>query len=124
MNKKELGESLEDYLESMKILKEKNGYVRSVDIAEHMNVSKPSVSVAMKKLRDEGFIEMDKSSFINMTDSGKKIADTIYNKHKILAQFFIHLGVSEETAYSDACKIEHDISEETFNALCKHAGIH
>ncbi len=123
MNKKELGESLEDYLESMQILKEKNGYVRSVDIAEYMNVSKPSVSVAMKKLRDEGFIEMDKSSFITLTDSGKKIADTIYNRHKILAHFFIKLGVSEEIAYSDACKIEHDISDETFKALCKHAGV-
>ncbi len=123
MGNEELGESLEDYLESMEILKEKNGYVRSVDIAEYLEVSRPSVSIAMKKLKDGGFIEMDKSSFITLTENGRKVADKIYSRHKIIAQIFIRLGVKPETANHDACKIEHDISEETFNALRKHAGL-
>lgn len=116
----EVGKSAEDYLESMIILKEKNGYIRSVDIAEFLGVTKPSVSNAMKRLREEGYIEMNRSGFITVTEKGMKIADKIYDRHKKLTGFFVTLGVSPEVAEDDACKIEHDISDETFDAICKH----
>lgn len=117
---KRLGKSLEDYLETMLILKEKNGYIRSVDIAEHMNVSKPSVSIATKRLRENGYIDMDHSGFITLTDTGFDVANQVYTKHKTLIRFFTMLGVSLNTASEDACKIEHDISDETFRAICNY----
>lgn len=115
-----LGKSAEDYLESMIILKEKNGYIRSVDISDFLGVTKPSVSAAMKHLREDGYIEMNRSGFITITEKGLEIADKIYDRHKKLTDFFVALGVSYEVAESDACKIEHDISDETFEAICKH----
>ena len=92
-NSSDIGKSAEDYLESMIILKEKNGYVRSIDIAGFLGVTKPSVSVAMKRLREDGYIEMDKSGLITVTDKGMEIADKIYTRHKKLTDFFVSLGV-------------------------------
>lgn len=116
----EIGKSAEDYLESMIILKEKNGYIRSVDIAGFLGVTKPSVSNAMKRLREEGYIEMNRSGFITVTEKGLAIAEKIYKRHKTLTAFFIALGVNPEVAEDDACKIEHDLSDETFDAICEH----
>lgn len=113
--------SAEDYLESMLMLKEEKGYIRSIDIADHLGVTKPSVSYATKRLRENGYISMDHSGFITLTDAGMEIADRIYSRHKLLTQFFVTIGVSPETAREDACKIEHDISDETFAAMKKHA---
>ena len=115
-----IGKSAEDYLESMIILKEKNGYIRSIDIAGFLGVTKPSVSNAMKRLREEGYIEMNRSGFITVTEKGMEIADKIYTRHKKLTDFFVALGVNEEVAEDDACKIEHDLSDETFEAICNH----
>ncbi|MBR3340458.1 MAG: metal-dependent transcriptional regulator [Clostridiales bacterium] len=119
-NSSEIGKSAEDYLESMIILKEKNGYVRSVDIAGFLGVTKPSVSNAMKRLREEGYIEMNRSGFITVTEKGMEIADKIYTRHKKLKDFFIALGVDADVAEMDACKVEHDISDATFDAICSH----
>lgn len=118
--KKEIGKSAEDYLESMVILMEQNGYVRSVDIAAHLGVTKPSVSIAMKRLREEGYIEMNRAGSIVVTEKGKEIADKIYARHKLITSYFVALGVTPDVAEEDACRIEHDISDETFNALCRH----
>mgnify|MGYP002512609702 CR=1 FL=1 len=117
----EIHESAEDYLETILILKERIGQVRSIDIATEMNYSKPSISVAMKKLRENGYIEVDKEGFITLTDSGYKIASNIYDRHKLLTRFFISLGVDAKVAAVDACKIEHDLSEETFQKIREHA---
>ena len=119
-NGSDVGKSAEDYLESMVILKEKNGYIRSVDIAEYLGVTKPSVSNAMKRLREENYIEMNRSGFITLTEKGMGIADKIYTRHKKLTDFFTALGVAPQVAEDDACKIEHDISDETFDAICSH----
>lgn len=119
-NGNDVGKSAEDYLESMIVLKEKNGYIRSVDIAEHLSVTKPSVSNAMKRLREENYIEMNRSGFITLTEKGMEIADKIYTRHKKLTDFFTALGVDPQVAEDDACKIEHDISDETFDAICNH----
>jgi Mn-dependent DtxR family transcriptional regulator len=119
-NGSDVGKSAEDYLESMVILKEKNGYIRSVDIAEYLGVTKPSVSNAMKRLREENYIEMNRSGFITLTEKGMEIADKIYTRHKKLTDFFTALGVDPQVAEDDACKIEHDISDETFDAICSH----
>ena len=108
-NGNDVGKSAEDYLESMIVLKEKNGYIRSVDIAEHLGVTKPSVSNAMKRLREENYIEMNRSGFITLTEKGMEIADKIYTRHKKLTDFFTALGVDPQVAEDDACKIEHDI---------------
>lgn len=121
MDKRSLGKSSEDYLEAMLMLKEERGYVRSVDIAEHLGVSKPSVSIAVKKLKENGYLEMDYSGFITLTESGHEIAERIYTRHKTLTSFFEMLGVDPEIAQEDACLVEHDLSEETFSALLKHA---
>ena len=104
-NSSDIGKSAEDYLESMIILKEKNGYVRSIDIAGFLGVTKPSVSVAMKRLREDGYIEMDKSGLITVTDKGMEIADKIYTRHKKLTDFFVSLGVDPAVAEDDACMI-------------------
>ena len=116
----EIHKSSEDYLETMLILKEKHGYIRSIDVAEHLGVTKPSVSYATKRLRENGYITMDKDGLITLTDLGLSIAQNMYTRHKQLTQFLLSLGVSEETAREDACKMEHDISDETFEALCRH----
>ena len=120
-NQMEIHESAEDYLETILILKERSGQVRSIDIATEMNYTKPSISVAMKKLRENGFIEVDKDGFITLTASGYEIASNIYNRHKVLTDFFISLGVDQKVAAEDACKIEHDLSDETFEKIREHA---
>lgn len=110
-------ESAEDYLEAILMLQEEKGYARSVDIAARLNVTKPSVSFAMKRLRENGYITMDEENLIGLTDQGMEIAHRIYDRHKILTAFLQQLGVDPQTAREDACKIEHDISEETFAAI-------
>lgn len=114
-------ESAEDYLEAILILKERLGMVRSIDVVNEKHFKKPSVSVAMKKLRENGYIEMDREGFITLTDKGYETASSVYNRHKLLTRFFVALGVNEQTAAADACKIEHDISEETFQKILEHA---
>ena len=110
-------ESAEDYLEQILMLLEKKGHARSVDIAAGLNVSKPSVSVAMKKLRENGYISMEKGGLISLTDKGYPIARRTYDRHLTLTKFFVSLGVDEAIARKDACKIEHDISEESYAAI-------
>ena len=112
--------SSEDYLEAMLIMKEVHGYIRSIDIAMELGVTKPSVSYATKRLRENGYITMDKDGFITLTDKGMDIATHIYERHKVLTDVLIHLGVSPETARQDACKLEHDVSDESFAALKRH----
>lgn len=112
-------ESGEDYLERILVLSESKGNVRSIDIAIDMGFSKPSVSVAMKKLKENGLIYIDDNGFISLTDEGSEIANRIYERHKVLTKLFISLGVDEEIAMKDACKIEHDLSNETFEAIKK-----
>jgi Mn-dependent DtxR family transcriptional regulator len=109
--------SAEDYLEMILRLNEEKGYARSVDIATGLGVSKPSVSVAMKQLREGGYILMDKDNYITLTDAGMEIAQRIYERHKVLTRMLALIGVDEKIAEADACKVEHDISVQTFNAL-------
>jgi Mn-dependent DtxR family transcriptional regulator len=117
-------ESAEDYLETILILKERLGLVRSIDVVHEMNFSKPSVSVAMKRLRENGYIEMDAEGYLTLLPPGEEIAQRIYTRHRLLSQFLEALGVSEENAVADACKMEHDLSEETFQCLVNHARSH
>ena len=112
--------SAEDYLEAILVIGNRRSVVRSIDIANELGFSKPSVSVAMKKLRESGHIEMDKDGFIHLLPSGQKIAEQIYERHRILTDFFVYLGVSEAVASADACKIEHDLSSETFEKIKAH----
>ena len=111
-------ESAEDYLEQILMLLEKKGHARSVDIAAGLDVSKPSVSVAMKKLRENGYILMSSDSLISLTDKGYAIARKIYDRHQALTKYLMQLGVPERIAREDACKIEHDLSEESYAAIC------
>ena len=113
-------ESIEDYLETILTLQKKLGQVRSIDIANEMNFSKPSVSVAMKNLREKGFITIDESGHILLTDNGQKQATDVFEKHTILTNWLISLGVDKEIAQEDACRMEHDMSDETFMALKAH----
>ena len=109
----------EDYLESMLMMKEMHGYVRSVDVAEHLGVTKPSVTYATKRLRENGYLTMDADNLITLTPAGMEIARSIYDRHKTLSSFLESLGVDSDVAREDACKIEHDISEESFTAIRK-----
>lgn len=109
----------EDYLEAMLMLKEQKGYIRSIDVAALLGVTKPSVTYTTKRLRERGLITMDKDNYITITEEGMKIAESTYDRHKMLTSFFIRIGVDENTANEDACKIEHDLSHETYEALCK-----
>ena len=113
-------ESAEDYLEAILIQCQKNGHARSVDIAARLGVSKPSVSFAMKKLRENGYILMGDDNRITLTQSGEDIACRVLERHDMLCTLLMRLGVSEETARADACKMEHDLSEETFEAIRSH----
>ena len=110
-------ESGEDYLETILMLCKHHGSARSVDIAAHLGVSKPSVSFAMKHLREDGYIQMDRDNYISLTDSGMEIAQRIYDRHKVLTRILTLIGVDEKTAEHDACRVEHDISVKTFIAL-------
>ena len=110
-------ESLEDYLETILMLHKSRGQVRSIDIANEMNFTKPSVSIAMKNLREKGYITMADNGYITLTESGKKRAESVLERHTILADLLISIGVNEETAMEDACKLEHDLSEESFEAI-------
>ncbi|WP_294552567.1 metal-dependent transcriptional regulator [uncultured Pseudoflavonifractor sp.] len=113
-------ESAENYLETILMLKEEKGAVRSVDIARKMDFSKPSISRAMSLLRENGYITMDKEGLINLTDAGMEIASRIYERHRLLSKWLVALGVSPETAAEDACRIEHDVSDETFQKIKEH----
>ena len=113
-------ESGEMYLETILVLQKKLPAVRSIDISEEMNYSKPSVSRAVKLLKTNGYINVDSTGYITFTDKGKKVAENIYERHTVLTKCLLNLGVSEETAEKDACKIEHDLSDETFEAIKKH----
>ena len=116
----QLQESGEMYLETIHLLTKKMGVVRSIDICEHMGYSKPSVSRAMGLLREGGYIVVEKGGHIVLTESGKEIAEKIYNRHTLLTKFLTSIGVSEEIAAEDACKLEHHISDETYMAIKKH----
>lgn len=113
-------ESAENYLETICILGRKGGPVRSIDIANELEYTKPSVSVAMKNLRARGYIVMDDDGYITLTESGQKIAETMYERHILLSDWLIALGVDGDTAVNDACRIEHVIGEQTFAAIKKH----
>ncbi len=117
-----LQESGEMYIESIFVLKKQKGNVRSIDISEYMGYSKPSVSRAVGLLKDEGYITVDKNGLLELTEKGEEIATKIYERHTILSKLFISLGVDEKIAMEDACKIEHFISEETFNAIKRAHG--
>ena len=112
-------ESAEDYLESILVLQEQYGQVRSIDIVNHLGFSKPSVSIAMKKLRESGYISMASDGSITLNDSGLEIARKVYGRHKVITRLFTIMGVSQEQASVDACKVEHDLSAETFARICE-----
>ena len=116
----QINKSAEDYLETMLILKEDHGYIRSVDIAEHLGVTKPSVSYATKNLRENGYITMASDGLITLTDKGMAIAEKIYERHVVLTKMLTGIGVSQKTASQDACRMEHDISDETFRCIRSH----
>lgn len=114
-------ESAEDYLEAILMLTERKGYARSVDVANELGFSKASVSVAMKKLRESGHVEMAADGGLTLTEAGLEVARRIYDRHRLLTDFFVRLGVDPKTAARDACRVEHDLSEETFSRLVEHA---
>ena len=111
----------EDYLEAMLMMRERHGYIRSIDVAEHLGVTKPSVTYATKQLKQNGFITMDKDGLITLTEQGMAIAASMLDRHHTLTRFLMALGVDEETAESDACRLEHDLSQTSFDAICRHA---
>ena len=110
-------ESAEDYLESILVLRERKGNVRSIDIVNERNYSKPSISIAMKKLRAEGLVEMDLNGYITLTPEGEEIAQRIYQRHKLLTAVLTAIGVNDETAAEEACRIEHVIDDVTYNRI-------
>ncbi|MEA4884542.1 MAG: metal-dependent transcriptional regulator [Clostridia bacterium] len=112
--------SAENYLETILVLSHRSGSVRSIDIVNELAFSKPSVSVAMKNLRETGCIEMDSDGYITLTDKGRSIAETIYERHTLLSDWLVFLGVDRKTAVEDACRIEHVISAESFEAIKSH----
>ncbi|HIS98332.1 MAG TPA: metal-dependent transcriptional regulator [Candidatus Scatomorpha pullistercoris] len=113
-------ESAENYLEAILVLQKRKGVVRSIDIANELSFSKPSVSVAMKNLRTNGYIEVDGDGYISLLDKGREIAEKIYERHTLISSWLVRMGVSPETASEDACRIEHVISAETFEKLKEH----
>ena len=113
-------ESAEDYLEAILVITKRRGLVRSIDIANELGYSKPSVSIAMKKLRESAYIEVDSGGYIRLLPPGAEIAERIYERHQTLTECFVYLGVSRETAAADACKVEHDLSSETFSKIKDH----
>lgn len=115
-----LHESGEDYLEAILVLEREKGSVRAIDIARHLEYSKPSVSRAMGVLRENGYLTVDEAGAIHLTEEGRRVADSIYERHSLLVQWLVKLGVSEKTAAEDACRLEHGLSEETFAKLKAH----
>jgi len=113
-------ESAENYLETILMLGQKKGNVRSIDIVNELEFSKPSVSVAMKNLRENGYILMDSDGFITLTDAGREIAEKIYERHTLLSEWLVFLGVDQKTAMEDACRMEHVISAASFEKIKKH----
>lgn len=116
-----ISESIENYLECIFMLSKQQEAVHSIDIANELGVTKPSVSHATKLLRENNYITMDADNHISLTDTGRQIAERMYERHHLLSDLLMSLGVSEKTALEDACKIEHDISEESFDAICRYA---
>ena len=116
--------SAEDYLEAMLMLKEERGYIRSIDVAQKLGVTKPSVSYATKRLRESGYISFDPAGMILLLPPGLEIAERMYERHMLLTELLIGLGVEPEIAREDACKIEHDLSVESFDAIRRHAQEH
>ncbi|MDE6020374.1 MAG: metal-dependent transcriptional regulator [Ruminococcus sp.] len=116
----QIKESAENYLETILILSKRMGDVRSIDIVNELSYSKPSVSIAMKNLRENGFVLVDANGYITLTEKGRKIAETMYERHTVVSSWLMFLGVSEKTALEDACRIEHVISAESFEAMKKH----
>ena len=115
-----LHQSGEMYLETIHVLSKQQEHVRSLDVAEYMNFSKPSVSRAVKLLRSEGFLTVDEDGFLYLTQAGKDIAEKLYERHTLLTELLVRLGVDRQTAAEDACKIEHNLSETSFAAIKKH----
>lgn len=115
-----IGESAEMYLETILILLNDKGLVRMIDVAEELGFSKPSVSVYLKKLRSDGYIAADGNGYLSLTDIGKEIAERTYDRHQSIAKFLIAIGVDEQTAAVDACKMEHIISDKTFSCMKEH----
>ena len=113
-------ESAENYLETILVLQKRNGYVRSIDIATELNFSKPSISNAMKQLSSKGYIQMDESRLITLTEKGRQVAEQIYERHQLISEFLEMLGVDSQTAAEDACEIEHVLSKETFEKFKEH----
>ena len=113
----ELHESAEDYLEAILMIREEKGTVRSVEVAEQLGVSKPSVSVAMKRLRESGYLEEEDGRGLVLTEGGLRGASRIYERHRVLSSYLMSLGVDTETARADACKMEHDLSEASYQAI-------
>ena len=117
-------ESAENYLETILVLKSKNGCVRSIDVANELGFTKPSVSIAMKQLRENGYITVAEDGSLNLTEKGTSVAENVLERHNILAKALMAIGVDEETAYSDSCKIEHHISEESIKKIKEHMQNH
>ena len=113
-------ESVEDYLEAILILSKQKPQVRSIDVANELGYSKPSVSVAMKNLRQKGYVNVSEEGYLSLTGEGQKLASTVYERHSVISGWLIRLGVSPEIAVEDACRMEHDISEESFAAIKKY----
>ena len=122
--KMNIHKSAEDYLEAMLMLKQERGYIRSIDVAEKLGVTKPSVSYATKRLRESGYISFDPAGMILLLPPGLEIAERMYERHMLLTELLIGLGVEPEIAREDACKIEHDLSVESFDAIRRHAQEH
>ena len=120
----EIHESAEDYLEAILMIKEQKGAVRSIDVVNELGYSKPSVSIAMKHLRENGYVLMDEDGYLTLTNKGYVIARRIYDRHQVLTRALLALGVDEATAAADACKVEHDLSEQSFDKIREHVLAH
>ena len=114
----------EDYLEAMLMMRNKHGYIRSIDVADYLGVTKPSVTYTTKRLKASGHITMDGEGLITLTESGMEIASKMLDRHRTLTGFLLSIGVDEITAETDACKMEHGLSDKTYNAICAHARAH
>lgn len=118
--KKEVSEAVENYLETILVLSAKKPDLHAIDICDELGYSRPTVSVVVKQMKGNGLITVDEFNHIALTERGRTIAESIYERHNIISEFFMAIGVSRETALEDACKIEHDISDETFECIKKH----